>query len=129
MRKSERETRTIASCQDSEKLGCLWSYNGERAHIEADKHTSETGHKTIVLETVSTVYFNILAAVQDPVKTHYTPRFYGYDTTCILCGIRILDDEDWESVGIQGVKHRSAPNGCVRALSRELMVLKNELSP
>jgi len=58
---------------------------------------------------------------------HYTPSYYKLDAQCVFCGIPILDDEDWEGHN-RGAQHRSAPNGCVRALAREVLALKENTS-
>lgn len=58
--------------------------------------------------------------------THYNPADWGYDPECTFCGLNILDDEDWEGDRKNGAKHRSPPNGCVKALSREVRKLKEE---
>lgn len=59
-----------------------------------------------------------------PVNGHYTPAYYGRNATCTVCGIDILDDEDWEGDKNGGAQHRIPPNGCVKAVAREVLMLK-----
>lgn len=57
-------------------------------------------------------------------NTHYTPRYYGIDPACTVCQVPILDDEDWEGDNHRGAQHRIPPVGCVKAVAREVLVLK-----
>lgn len=62
-----------------------------------------------------------------PVGGHYKPGDCGRKPTCTVCGIDILDDEDWEGDGRDGAQHRIPPRGCVKAVAREVLLLKEEV--
>lgn len=66
--------------------------------------------------------------MSDPLRGHYSPGMCGLDPDCTFCGLKILDDEDWEGDGRLKAKHRCAPKGCVKALAREVIALKEELN-
>jgi len=58
-------------------------------------------------------------------SVHYPPGYYGHDPNCSVCGVFILDDEDWEGDGRGGARHRMN-RGCLRALGRELNQMKEK---
>lgn len=59
-----------------------------------------------------------------PIGGHYKPGDYGASPTCVFCGVDILDNEDWEGKGREGAQHQSPPRGCIRAIAREVLILK-----
>lgn len=63
-----------------------------------------------------------------PVGGHYKPGDWGASPICTVCGMSILDDEDWEGDGRDGAQHRIPPKGCVKAVAREVLLLKEKLN-
>lgn len=55
-------------------------------------------------------------------SVHHKPEDYGYDPHCVICGLKILEDEGWEG-DPQGVRHRMN-YGCLRAVGREINAMK-----
>ena len=55
MKKSDTHIKAV--CYDGFDLACSWECYGPRSYIEADRHTSQTGHRTTVVERTYTEFF------------------------------------------------------------------------